>query len=95
VVALARPQELVGNGSLSPATVSALLKPAGAFYSFGNNGSGALLGEALVPTFTYHMLPPGSRKARAGRQRPARPSSLLCPTSRSPWCSGWWWETGW
>jgi predicted ester cyclase len=65
-VALARPQDTIVDGSLSPATVSALLEPVDAFYGFWNNGSGTLLGRAVAPTFTDHTLPPGRPQGPAG-----------------------------
>lgn len=65
-VAIARPQETVIDHSLPPTTVAAMLKPVEAFYGFWNNGSPALLREALAPTFIDHTLPHGRPQGPAG-----------------------------
>ncbi|MFD1330956.1 ester cyclase [Methylopila musalis] len=73
-VALARPQELIVDKSLSGASVAAMLKPVDAFYGFWNNGSQALLDQAIAPTFTDHTLPPGRPQ---GPQGPAAASKAF------------------
>lgn len=65
-IAIARPQEVVVDKSLPAARVAAMLKPVDAFYGFWNNGSAALLDQALAPTFTDHTLPPGRPQGPAG-----------------------------
>lgn len=63
-VAIAKPQELIVDKSLPPASVDALLTPVDAFYGFWNNGSAQLLSRALSPSFIDHTLPPGRPQAR-------------------------------
>ncbi|PZO82017.1 MAG: ester cyclase [Mesorhizobium amorphae] len=65
-VALAKPAEIVVDGSLSSDEVAALLEPVDAFYGFWNNGSQALLDQALAEGFTDHTLPPGRPQGPAG-----------------------------
>lgn len=65
-VAIARPQELIVDHSLSPATVAALLKPVDAFYGFWNNGSQTLLDQAISPRFIDRALPPGRPQGPKG-----------------------------
>ena len=65
-VALAQPQELIVDKSLSAATVAALLKPVDAFYGFWNNGSQALFDQAVSREFTDHTLPPGRPQGPQG-----------------------------
>lgn len=65
-MALAKPQELIVDGSLSPAQVVAILKPVEAFYGFWNNGSQALLDQAISPNFTDRALPPGRPQGPTG-----------------------------
>ena len=65
-VALARPQDLIVDGSLPVAAVAAMLKPVDAFYGFWNNGSQTLFDQAIAPDFTDHTLPPGRPQGPAG-----------------------------
>lgn len=65
-IALSEPQELIADKSLPAATVAAMLKPVDAFYGFWNNGSQALLDQAVAPTFTDHTLPPGRPQGPSG-----------------------------
>lgn len=65
-VAIAKPQVLIVDRSLSPADVAAMLRPVEAFYGFWNNGSQALLDRAISPTFTDHELPPGRPQGPKG-----------------------------
>lgn len=65
-LAIARPQELVVDRSLSPADLAATLKPVDAFYGFWNNGSQALLDQAVAPDFNDRTLPPGRPQGPAG-----------------------------
>lgn len=65
-VAIAAPQETVTDHSLPPATIAAMLKPVEAFYGFWNNGSVALLGQALSPQFVDHTLPPNRPQGPTG-----------------------------
>lgn len=65
-VALAEPQELIVDQSLPAASVSALLTPVDAFYGFWNNGSQALLDQAIGPDFTDHTPPPGRPPSPSG-----------------------------
>lgn len=58
-VAIAKPAVEIVDRSLPAATVADLLRPVEAFYGFWNNGSPALLAEAVAPSFTDHALPPG------------------------------------
>lgn len=58
-IALARPREAIVDKSLPEATVTAMLRPVDAFYGFWNNGSQALLDQAIGPSFTDHTRPPG------------------------------------
>ncbi|WP_430637275.1 ester cyclase [Sphingomonas hankookensis] len=43
-----------------------MLAPVDAFYGFWNNGSQALLDQAIAPTFTDHALPPGRPQGPKG-----------------------------
>jgi len=65
-LALAKPQELIVDRSLAPATVAALLKPVDAFYGFWNNGSQRLLDQAISPAFVDRTPPPGRPAGPAG-----------------------------
>jgi predicted ester cyclase len=65
-VALAAPLETIGAETLDPAQRQALLAPVEAFYGFWNNGSPALLQQALSPAFVDHTLPPGRPQGIAG-----------------------------
>jgi predicted ester cyclase len=65
-VTMAKPQELVVAGDLSPAQRAALLLPVDAFYGFWNNGSAALLQKALSPDFVDHTLPAGRPQGPTG-----------------------------
>lgn len=67
-VALAKPQELVVAPDMSPTVRDALLKPVDAFYGFWENGSAALLADALSPGFVDDTLPPGRPQGPAGPQ---------------------------
>jgi predicted ester cyclase len=67
-VAPAKPQELVVASDISPNATDALLKPADAFYGFWENGSAALLADALSPDFVDHTLPPGRPQGPSGPQ---------------------------
>jgi predicted ester cyclase len=67
-VAMAEPHELVVGPDLSLAGRDALLKPVDAFYGFWENGSPALLAEALSPDFVDHTLPPGRPQGPSGPQ---------------------------
>jgi len=65
-LAIAKPQELIVDESLPPATVSAILEPVDAFYGFWNNGSQALLDKAIAPTFIDRALPAGRPQGPTG-----------------------------
>ena len=65
-VALAAPQSTFGAESLDKAQRTALLAPVDAFYGFWNNGSAALLAQALSPDFIDHTLPPGRPQGVTG-----------------------------
>ena len=65
-VALAAPQATFGAESLDKMQRTALLAPVDAFYGFWNNGSAALLAQALSPDFVDHTLPPGRPQGVAG-----------------------------
>lgn len=65
-VARAKPQELVVAGDISPAQRAAMLAAVQTLYGFWNNGSPALLKQALSPEFFDHALPPGRPQGPAG-----------------------------
>jgi predicted ester cyclase len=65
-IALARPQETIVAASTAQNATEALLKPVDAFYGFWENGSAALLAEALSPEFVDHTLPPGRPQGPTG-----------------------------
>ena len=65
-VAIAKPQVLVVDKGLTPATVAAMLKPVEAFYGFWNNGSQQLLDQAISPDFVDRALPPGRPQGPTG-----------------------------
>lgn len=65
-VALAAPQATFGAESLDKAKRAALLAPVDAFYGFWNNGSAALLAQALSPDFIDHTLPAGRPQGMTG-----------------------------
>jgi hypothetical protein len=65
-VALAGPQELIVDGSLSGKTVSAMSKPVDAFTGVWNNGSETLFDQAIAPTFEDHTLPLGRPQGPSG-----------------------------
>lgn len=65
-VAIAKPQLLIVDKSLSPAAVAALLKPVDALYGFWSNGSLALLRQAISPSFVDRALPPGRPQGPSG-----------------------------
>jgi predicted ester cyclase len=67
-VAMAKPQELVASPDISPTARDALLKPVDAFYGFWENGSAALLADALSPYFVDHTLPLGRPQGPTGPQ---------------------------
>lgn len=65
-VAIAKPRVEIVDRSLPPRTVAAMLRPVDAFYGFWNNGSQALLDQAVAPSFTDHALPPGRPQGPTG-----------------------------
>lgn len=71
-VAIAKSRVEIMDRSLPPATVAALLKPVDAFYGFWNNGSQALLNQAVAPNFIDHALPPGRPQGPKGPMVAAR-----------------------
>jgi predicted ester cyclase len=81
-IALAKSQELVVAPDLSPAARNALLKPVDAFYGFWENGSAALLADALSPEFVDHTLPPGRPQGPTGPQVASRGFLAAVPDLR-------------
>jgi predicted ester cyclase len=65
-IAIARPQKLIVDKGLPAATVTAMLKPVGAFYGFWNNGSQKLLDTSISPRYVDHTLPKGRPQGPAG-----------------------------
>ena len=65
-LAMAKPQELIVAGDITPAERTSLLTPIEAFYGFWENGSQTLLDKALSPRFVDHTLPPGRPQGPAG-----------------------------
>jgi predicted ester cyclase len=65
-LAMAKPQELIVAGDITPAERTSLLTPVEAFYGFWENGSQTLLDKALSPRFVDHTLPPGRPQGPAG-----------------------------
>ncbi|MFK0333833.1 ester cyclase [Rhizobium sp. NPDC090275] len=65
-IALAKPQELIVDKSLSQAQVTELLKPVDAFYGFWNNVSQHLLDQAISPQFNDHVRPFGRPQGPTG-----------------------------
>ena len=65
-IAIAKPRVEIVDRSLPPKTVAAMLVPVDAFYGFWNNGSQALLDQAIAPTFVDHALPPGRPQGPEG-----------------------------
>lgn len=67
-LAMAKPQELIVASDISQAAKDALMKPVDAFYGFWENGSAALLADALSPDFEDHTLPAGRPQGPTGPQ---------------------------
>jgi predicted ester cyclase len=65
-LAMAKPQEVIVAGDITPAERTSLLTPVEAFYGFWENGSQPLLDKALSPRFVDHTLPPGRPQGPAG-----------------------------
>lgn len=65
-MAIARPQTLIVDHSLPPATVTSMLRAVDAFYGFWNNGSLRLLDQSISPRFIDHELPPGRPQGPRG-----------------------------
>lgn len=81
-IAIAKPQLLIVDGSLTPAQVAALLKPVDAFYGFWNNASQQLLDAAIAPTFTDRALPSGRPQGPKGPMVAARAFLAAVPDLR-------------
>ena len=65
-VQMVAPKEKIVAPDIEPARLAAMEAAADAFYGFWTNGSEALLGAAIAPTFTDHTLPPGRPQGPAG-----------------------------
>ena len=79
-VARAKPQELIVDGSLPAAAVSAMLTPVDAFYGSWNNGSQTLLDQAISRTSSITRCHLVGHRDLAGRPLRAGRSWLPYPT---------------
>lgn len=79
---LSRPQEVIVASGLPPQQAAAMLKPVEAFYGFWQNGSPALLAQALSPRFVDHTLPPGRPQGPTGPAAAMKGFSAAVPDLR-------------